>query len=132
MCYGDGNVFIIVVLNFICVMEMRKFLVFAFSLALVATVAKSIEFSKTELKTDESLWNLYKRWRSHHTVYRNLTEKRTCFNVCKLNIMHIHRVNKKSKPYKLQLNKFANMSTRGSRTLLDQKLSIIGVFVEVA
>ncbi|GER56176.1 cysteine protease [Striga asiatica] len=37
-------------------------------LPMIFGLAKSIEFTKKDLSSDETLWNLYERWRSHHTV----------------------------------------------------------------
>lgn len=96
-------------------MEMGKFLLVALLVALVAEVATSIEFSEKDLASEESLWDLYEKWRSHHTVSRDLSEKRTRFNVFKSNVKHIHKVNQMNKPYKLQLNKFADMTNHEFR-----------------
>ncbi|KAL1828699.1 hypothetical protein DCAR_0207950 [Daucus carota subsp. sativus] len=102
-------------------MEIGKFLLVALSLALVAGVAKSVEFSE-DLESDESLWDLYERWRSHHTISRDLSEKQTRFNVFKSNVKHIHKVNKMDKPYKLQLNKFADMTSHEFRNTYGSKV----------
>ncbi|KAL8111723.1 hypothetical protein AgCh_019435 [Apium graveolens] len=103
-------------------METGKFFLVVLSLALVVGVAKSIEFSAKDLETDESLWDLYERWRSHHTVSRDLSEKQTRFNVFKSNVRHIHKVNKMDKPYKLQLNKFADMTNHEFRNSYGSKV----------
>lgn len=91
-------------------MEMKKFLLVAFSLALVLGFAESLDFHEKDLASEESLWDLYERWRSHHTVSRSLDEKHKRFNVFKENVMHVHKTNKMDKPYKLKLNKFADMT----------------------
>ncbi|KAL1807302.1 hypothetical protein ACET3Z_030370 [Daucus carota] len=78
--------------------------------ALVFAVAENFEVTEQDLATDESLWDLYERWRSHHTVSRDLTEKQIRFNVFKTNVKHIHKVNQMNKPYKLEVNKFADMT----------------------
>lgn len=97
-------------------MEMGKVLLVALLLELVAGMAKSMEFSEKDLESEESLWALYERWRSHHTVSRDLTEKHKRFNVFKFNAHHIQKVNKMNKPYKLQLNKFADMTNHEFRS----------------
>ncbi|KAF2579207.1 hypothetical protein F2Q68_00002177, partial [Brassica cretica] len=63
----------------------------------------------------DSLWELYERWRSHHTIARSFEEKAKRFNVFKHNVRHIHETNKKEKPYKLKLNKFGDMTTEEFR-----------------
>ncbi|XP_007037812.2 PREDICTED: vignain [Theobroma cacao] len=85
------------------------------SLALVLGIAESFDFHETDLASEESLWDLYERWRSHHTVSRSLDEKHKRFNVFKQNVMHVHNTNNKDKPYKLKLNKFADMTNHEFR-----------------
>lgn len=80
------------------------------SFALVFAVVQSFDFHEKELESEESLWELYERWRSHHTVTRDLDEKHRRFNVFKENVKYIHNFNKKDAPYKLKLNKFADMT----------------------
>ncbi|KAJ9176282.1 hypothetical protein P3X46_011614 [Hevea brasiliensis] len=91
-------------------MDSRKLILFALSLVLVLKVSESFDYREEDLTSKESLWNLYERWRSHHTVSRSLTDKQQRFNVFKGNLKHIHRVNQKDMPYKLRLNKFADMT----------------------
>ncbi|XP_058227483.1 vignain-like [Rhododendron vialii] len=91
-------------------MEMYKYFLLALSLALVFGLGESFEFHEKELESEESLWDLYERWRSHHTVSRDLDEKHKRFNVFKNNVNYVHNFNKKDKPYKLKLNKFADMT----------------------
>ncbi|KAK4423899.1 Vignain [Sesamum alatum] len=90
--------------------------------AVVFGLAKSIEFTEKDLASDENLWNLYERWRSHHTVSRDLTEKQKRFNVFKANVQHIHKVNQMDKPYKLKLNKFADMTNLEFRNSYSSKI----------
>lgn len=68
---------------------------------MVLRVAKSMEFKEKDLASEESLWDLYERWRSHHTVSRDLSEKQKRFNVYKANVHQIHKVNQKDKAYNL-------------------------------
>ncbi|OVA17619.1 Peptidase C1A [Macleaya cordata] len=86
------------------------------SFALVLGAVESFDFHEKELESEESLWELYERWRSHHTVTRDLNEKHKRFNVFKENVKHVHNFNKKDAPYKLKLNKFADMTNHEFKT----------------
>ncbi|KAG5148682.1 hypothetical protein JHK82_015563 [Glycine max] len=97
-------------------MAMKKFLWVVLSLSLVLGVANSFDFHDKDLESEESLWDLYERWRSHHTVSRSLGDKHKRFNVFKANVMHVHNTNKMDKPYKLKLNKFADMTNHEFRS----------------
>ncbi|KAH1246135.1 hypothetical protein AAZX31_06G166800 [Glycine max] len=97
-------------------MAMKKFLWVVLSLSLVLGVANSFDFHDKDLESEESLWDLYERWRSHHTVSRSLGDKHKRFNVFKANMMHVHNTNKMDKPYKLKLNKFADMTNHEFRS----------------
>lgn len=94
---------------------MKKLFLVLFSLALVLRFGESFDFHEKELETEEKLWELYERWRSHHTVSRSLDEKDKRFNVFKANVHYVHNFNKKDKPYKLKLNKFADMTNHEFR-----------------
>lgn len=96
-------------------MAIEKLFLVCLSLAMVIGLAKSIEFTEKDMASDESLWDLYERWRSHHTVSRHLSEKRKSFNVFKSNVHHIHAVNQMDKPYKLKLNMFADLKNHEFR-----------------
>ncbi|XP_011040442.1 PREDICTED: vignain-like [Populus euphratica] len=98
-------------------MEMKKFLPVALSLALVLGITESLDFHGKDLESEESLWDLYERWRSHHTVSTSLDEKHKLFNVFKENVIHVHKTNKMDKPYKLKLNKFADMTNHEFRSV---------------
>ncbi|KAK3017852.1 hypothetical protein RJ639_004544 [Escallonia herrerae] len=97
-------------------MEMKKFLLVCLSLALFLGLCQGFDFHEKELETEKSLWDLYERWRSHHTVSTNLDEKHRRFNVFKANVQHVHNVNKMDKPYKLKLNKFADLTNHEFRS----------------
>lgn len=60
---------------------------------------------------------MYERWRSYHTVSRSLNDKHKRFIVFKANVQHVHNTNKQDKPYKLKLNKFADMTNHEFRSL---------------
>ncbi|KAG6513524.1 thiol protease SEN102-like [Zingiber officinale] len=93
----------------------RKVLFVAMLLAVAFTVSRCIPFTEEDLSTEDSLWALYERWRSHHTVARDLEEKRRRFNVFKHNVKFIHEFNKKDEPYKLRLNAFADLTNQEFR-----------------
>lgn len=98
-------------------MEINKyFLLIVLSLGLILGLSESFDFHEKELETEESLWDLYERWRSHHTVSSDLKEKHKRFNVFKHNVLHVHNTNKLDKPYKLKLNKFADMTSHEFRS----------------
>lgn len=91
-------------------MEVVKLVFVAISFAFLLGFVDSFDFHEKDLESEESLWNLYERWRSHHTVTRDLDDKNKRFNVFKENVKYIHNFNKKDAPYKLKLNKFAHMT----------------------
>ncbi|KAI0493405.1 hypothetical protein KFK09_023521 [Dendrobium nobile] len=83
----------------------------------LAAAASAIDIIEKDLETEDSLWSLYERWRSHHTVSRDLDEKKKRFNVFKENARYIHEFNKrKDAPYKLHLNKFADLTNQEFRS----------------
>lgn len=94
----------------------RIFLLVSLSLALILGITEGFDFHEEELETEERLWDLYERWRSHHTVSTNLHEKHRRFNVFKANVHYVHEFNKKDMPYKLKLNKFADMTNHEFRS----------------
>lgn len=103
-------------------MGMVRVVLVSVFLAMAVGLAKSVEFAEKDLVSDESLWDLYERWRSHHTVSRDLTEKQRRFNVFKANVQHVHKVNQMDKPYKLKLNKFADMTNLEFRNSYSSKI----------
>ncbi|KAK9734039.1 hypothetical protein RND81_04G110500 [Saponaria officinalis] len=92
-------------------------LIISLALAMVIGLSEAFDYEEKELENEESLWSLYERWRSHHTVSRDLDEKQKRFNVFKENAKHVRKVNKMDKPYKLTLNKFADLTTHEFQTL---------------
>ncbi|XP_020576879.1 thiol protease SEN102-like [Phalaenopsis equestris] len=95
---------------------MKLLLIIPALLLLVEATATTIDIVEKDLETEDSLWNLYERWRSHHTVSRDLDEKQKRFNVFKDNARYIHEFNKrKDAPYKLRLNKFADLTNQEFR-----------------
>ncbi|XP_043726340.1 vignain-like [Telopea speciosissima] len=96
-------------------MEKTIVLIIALSFALFLGLAQSLDFTEKDLESENSLWNLYEKWRSHHTVSRDLSEKPKRFNVFKENAKFIHEFNKKDHPYKLKLNKFGDLTNHEFR-----------------
>ncbi|KAH9624601.1 hypothetical protein KSS87_010304 [Heliosperma pusillum] len=94
----------------------KTILLVSVAMAMVIGLSQAFDFEEAELETEDSLWSLYERWRSHHTVSRDLDDKQKRFNVFKENVRHVHKVNKLDKPYKLKLNKFADLTTHEFRT----------------
>nr|XP_043637817.1 vignain-like [Erigeron canadensis] len=88
-------------------MEINKFLLLSLLLALILGVAESFDYHEKELESEEGLKGMYDRWRSHHKVQQKSQER---FNVFKYNVQHVHKTNKMNMPYKLELNKFADLT----------------------
>ncbi|WOK92800.1 hypothetical protein Cni_G01492 [Canna indica] len=84
--------------------------VVVFAIAFVMSAGASFPFNEADLASDESLWALYERWQSHHGVLRSPDEKRMRFDVFKANANYVFKSNKNTKPYKLSLNKFGDMT----------------------
>ncbi|KAL0907324.1 hypothetical protein M5K25_021725 [Dendrobium thyrsiflorum] len=94
-----------------------KLLYLLSALLFLAATATAIDIVEKDLETEDSLWSLYERWRSHHTVSRDLDEKKKRFNVFKENARYIHEFNnRKDVPYKLSLNKFADLTNQEFRS----------------
>uniref|UniRef100_A0ACD5YAM0 Uncharacterized protein n=1 Tax=Avena sativa TaxID=4498 RepID=A0ACD5YAM0_AVESA len=72
--------------------------------------ASAMDFGEHDLASEDSLWALYERWRSHHTVARDLDEKARRFNVFRENVRLIHEFNRGDAPYKLRLNRFGDLT----------------------
>lgn len=96
---------------------MKSFLLVSLSLALVLSLSECFDFHEKELETEERLWDLYERWRSYHTLSTSLDEKHKRFNVFKANVQHVHKTNKMDRPYKLKLNKFADLTNHEFRSV---------------
>ncbi|CAN1179518.1 unnamed protein product [Linum perenne] len=95
----------------------NKSLLITLSFALLLGLANCFDFHEHELASEDTRWELYERWRSHHTVSRSLNDKHKRFNVFMDNVMHVHETNKMDKPYKLKLNKFADMTSHEFKTV---------------
>lgn len=73
-------------------------------------ITYGFDFHEKELETEASLLALYERWTGHHKVSRSKPEKENRFNVFKENAKFVDEFNKLEKSYKLQLNKFGDMT----------------------
>lgn len=91
--------------------KIKCILLVSLALAMFIGLSEGFDFHEKELESEDRLWELYERWRSHHTVSRSLDDKQKRFNVFKENVKHVHKVNKMDKPYKLKLIKFADMTS---------------------
>ncbi|GAV59781.1 LOW QUALITY PROTEIN: Peptidase_C1 domain-containing protein/Inhibitor_I29 domain-containing protein [Cephalotus follicularis] len=91
-------------------MDLRMVTLLALSLVLLCGLTQCFDYDEKKLASEEGLWDLYKKWRSYHTISHSLEEKRQCFNMLKENLMHIQKVNQMDKPYKLGLNMFSDMT----------------------
>lgn len=109
-------------------MDIAKFFLLLLSTSLVFGLAKSFDFYESDLASDDSFWDLYERWRAHHTVSRDLEEKQRRFNVFKANVHHIHKVNQMDKPYKLKLNMYADMTNHEFRNSYGSKIAHYRMF----
>ncbi|PWA40367.1 cysteine protease [Artemisia annua] len=89
-------------------MEISTFLLRSIYLVVILGLVESFDFHEKELESEESLLRMYDRWRGHHQVEQRSQER---FNVFKYNARHVHKTNKMNKPYKLELNHFANMTS---------------------
>ncbi|KAL9239187.1 hypothetical protein vseg_013530 [Gypsophila vaccaria] len=81
------------------------------ALAMTITLSQAFDFQDKDLHSDEALSNLYERWCRHHAVSRSPNDTKKRFNVFKENVRHVHKVNQMDRPYKLKLNKFADLTT---------------------
>lgn len=88
---------------------MKVVLIFL-SVLFLLQASQGFDFHENELQTEESLSNLYERWKNHHSVSRASHESIKRFNVFRHNVLHVHKTNKKNKPYKLKINRFADMT----------------------
>ena len=96
----------------------RLLLAAVLALALALAPARGIPFTEEDLASEESLRGLYGRWQRHYMVARaGLKEDDNArrFNVFKENVRYIHEANKKDRPFRLALNKFADTATEEFR-----------------
>lgn len=101
----------------------KKFFWVVFLLLLFFWISESFDYQESDLASEESLWDLYERWRSQHTVSRDFEDKRMRFNVFKHNLKHIRKVNQQDRPYKLKLNRFADMTNHEFITSRSSKVN---------
>ncbi|KAM0903911.1 hypothetical protein ACQ4PT_018364 [Festuca glaucescens] len=94
---------------------MWKCILLAAVVAMAVAPALGVPFTEKDLASEESLRGLYETWRSHHTVSRRglgADAEARRFNVFKENVRYIHEANKQDRPFRLALNKFADMDRR--------------------
>nr|AAA74430.1 cysteine proteinase [Mesembryanthemum crystallinum] len=92
-------------------------------LAMIVGLSEGIDFTDKDLESDETLWDLYERWRSVYTSARSFGEKQNRFHVFKENVKYINEVNKMDKPYKLRLNQFGDLTpSEFARTYANSKI----------
>lgn len=93
-------------------MGLAKIVIVPLAITLVLGLVESFEFSEADLASEQSLWDLYQRWRSHHTSSRDLEDQRKRFVAFKDNAKYVHEANHMDRPYKLKLNEFADMTNQ--------------------
>ncbi|GAB4860576.1 hypothetical protein Ancab_035736 [Ancistrocladus abbreviatus] len=98
-------------------MDLKNLFLVSLAMVLVVRLSESLYFTEKDLETDDNLWDLCERWRSLHTVSKRLKDKHKRFDVFKDNVRYIHKVNKMDKPYKLNLNKFADITNDEFKSL---------------
>ncbi|XP_071729351.1 cysteine protease Amb a 11.0101-like [Rutidosis leptorrhynchoides] len=76
-------------------------------LIMIIGIVESFDYKDKELESEAGLQGMYDRWRSHHKVEAKSPER---FNVFKSNVQFVHEGNKQNRPYKLHLNKFADLT----------------------
>ncbi|KAK1319975.1 hypothetical protein QJS10_CPB04g01628 [Acorus calamus] len=91
-------------------MANKSLLLCLVTLSLLVALSYAIDFDEKDLASEESLYDLYERWRSHHTVSTNLRTKQERFDVFKENVRFIHEFNKGDDPFKLHLNQFGDLT----------------------
>ncbi|XP_071729361.1 vignain-like [Rutidosis leptorrhynchoides] len=102
-------------------MEFNKFILLLLSVFFILGVAESFEYDEKELESEDGMRALYSRWRSHHKVEGRRNIER--FNVFRHNAQHVHETNKMNKPYKLNLNMFADYTVHEHASIYQSKTS---------
>ncbi|KAG8057770.1 hypothetical protein GUJ93_ZPchr0002g26399 [Zizania palustris] len=91
--------------------ETKQALLMGIVLCIAIAMAQGIPFTEKDLATEATTWKLYEKWRGVHTVTADLAEKKTKYEVFKKNAKYVLDFNSnKGKPYKLGLNRFADMT----------------------
>lgn len=71
----------------------------------------SIDFDEKDMASEESLWDLYGRWISHHKVSRTLEDKQNRFVNFKRVVRDIHEANQLGTSCVFGLNEFSDWHT---------------------
>ena len=78
-----------------------------------------------DLESDEALWAFYERWRKHYNLERCRDEMAYRFDKFKRTVFHVHQVNHRNLPYKLEVNMFADgklAEIYGLKPVMDEKV----------
>ncbi|KAI3684458.1 hypothetical protein L6452_33682 [Arctium lappa] len=114
-------------------MEMKRLVLFSVGLLLLLGFAQSIDITEADLKSDETKMALYDRWRAEYKIPDPSPQEKTKrFKAFKMNLDRVESRNAAKLPYKLKLNKFADLTndefkllytgthSRHGRTLMSQ------------
>ncbi|KAI3684459.1 hypothetical protein L6452_33683 [Arctium lappa] len=114
-------------------MEMKRLVLFSVGLLLVLGFAQSIDITEADLKSDETKMALYDKWRAEYKIPDPSPQEKTKrFKAFKMNLDRVESRNAAKLPYKLKLNKFADLTndefklqytgthSRHGRTLMSQ------------
>nr|KAJ0228136.1 hypothetical protein LSAT_V11C100011930 [Lactuca sativa] len=90
---------------------MNTLILRSLTLVLAVGLVQGFEYNEKDLETEESMSNLYQRWRDHHNLQETThAEKHKQFKAFKSNLQHVHKTNKMNKLYTLKLNQYAGMT----------------------
>ncbi|KAI3684460.1 hypothetical protein L6452_33684 [Arctium lappa] len=114
-------------------MDMKRLVLFSVGLLLVLGFAQSIDITEADLKSDETKMALYDKWRAEYKIPDPSPQEKTKrFKAFKMNLDRVESRNAAKLPYKLKLNKFADLTndefklqytgthSRHGRTLMSQ------------
>ena len=85
---------------------MKKLFLIIFSLFLILQSVRGFDYEEWELESEDGLFNLYERWRSHYSVERLPEEIDQRLKVFNDTVTYVH--NTMDIPYNLKLNNFAD------------------------
>ncbi|XP_057862007.2 thiol protease SEN102 [Cryptomeria japonica] len=81
----------------------------------IAINDKNAGFTNGDLQSEKTMWDLYERWLFHYgrnSSSNDMGEKVLRFAIFKDNLRFIDEINQRNGPYKLRLNKFADLSNQ--------------------
>lgn len=88
----------------------KHLIIFALFFSLLFLESKGFTYDDEEIESEESLRMMYERWMSHYSVPMNLNHTENRFDIFRDNAKYVLKTNKEKHPYKLKLNKFANLT----------------------